>query len=290
MSKTINDFVKFDNPRSLFPLSSTKRYIEIGEEELREFIYESIFDVSNQAVSFATCPSIYALKDKIHLRRMLLLDPVASFYMYEFLLKNWKLFKPQKESKRQYFGYAFISGEPLNPFAQYHEFRKQKYQLKTEYKYFVKVDIANCFNSFYHHDIVSYLSSNLSNTEAQQFGQFLREINRGRSINCFPQGIYPAKALGNGYLSFIETSRELKSPVIIRFLDDIFLFANKSSVLEQDVIVLQQLLGPRNLFLNSEKTQFGSKKFDFEERKLDRIKISLLRKREEICGYDEDDE
>ena len=289
MTKTVNDFVKFDNPRSLFPLSSTERYIELGEEKLREFIYESIFDANNKVVSFATCPIAYALKDKLHLRRMLLLDPLASFYIYDFLLENWELFKPQKNLNRQYFGYTFNSGKPLNPFPQYHEFRERKYQLKAKYEYFVKVDIANCFNSFYHHDIVTYLRSNLSNREAQQFGQFLREINSGRSVNCFPQGIYPAKALGNGFLSFTETSRELKSPTVIRFLDDFFLFANSLSTLERDVIVLQQLLGEKALFLNRKKTQFGSKNSDFEERKLDRIKISLLQKRE-ACGYDDDEE
>ena len=83
---------------------------------------------------------------------------------------------------------------------------------------------------------------------------------------------------------------ELRSPAIIRFLDDYFLFANSLSTLERDVIVLQQLLGSQALFLNQEKTQFGSKSDDFEERKLDRIKISLLKKREKVCGYDEDDE
>ena len=116
MTKTVNDFVKFDNPRSLFPLSSTKRYIELGGEKLREFIYESIFDANNKAISFTTCPIAYALKDKLHLRRMLLLDPLASFYIYNFLLENWKLLKPQKNSNRRYFGYTFKSGKPLNPF------------------------------------------------------------------------------------------------------------------------------------------------------------------------------
>ena len=50
-------------------------------------------------------------------------------------------------------------------------------------------------------------------------------------------------------------------------------------------MVLQQLLGEKALFLNKKKTQFGSKDLDFEERKLDRIKISLLQKRE-ACGYE----
>lgn len=284
------DFVKYDNPRALFTLTSTKRYVELGNDQLRDFIYNSVFDNSNKTVFFSSCPIVFALKDRMHLRRMLFLDPVATFYMYDFTLRNWKLFKLQKNSERQYYGYSFKFGKPIDPVPQYHEFRRRKYQLKKKYEFFVKVDIVNCFNSFYHHEIISYLNTNLSNREAQQFGQFLREINAGTSVNCFPQGIYPAKALGNGYLSFTENSMELKSPAIIRFLDDFFLFADSMPILERDVIVLQQLLGSQALFLNPEKTQFGSKSYDFDERKLDQIKKSLLIKREETGGYDEDEE
>ena len=59
------------------------------------------------------------------------------------------------------------------------------------------------------------------------------------------------------------------------------------SVIEQDIIVLQQLLGARGLSLNEGKTKFGSKSSDFEEKKLDSIKKSLLVKREKIFSYDE---
>lgn len=290
MSNNVVKFVNIDNPRSLFPLNSTERFLKLGYNQLHDFIYKSVFDPSNKAVSFATCPIVFALKDRLHLRRMLLLDPAATYYMYDFTLRNWKLFNVQMESERQYYGYAFKSGKPLGPLKQYHEFRRRKYKLKTKYKYFVKLDISNCFNSFYHHEIVSFLNTELPTTESQQFGQFLREINSGTSINCFPQGIHPAKALGNSFLSFSETSMELQSPAIIRFLDDYFLFADKISILERDVIVLQQLLNSRALFLNEEKTQFGSKDSDFEERKLDEIKKSLIVKREEICSYDYVDE
>jgi hypothetical protein len=290
MTISINEFIKIDNPRFLFPLHSTERYLELGEDILREFIYESILDKSKPSISFNTSPIAYALKDKMHLRKMLLLDPISTFYIYDFVLRNWKLFDIQKDSNRQYYGYAFDKGIPLDPFPQYHNFRRRKYQLKADYKYYAKVDIANCFNCFYHHEIVSYLHSKLPDKECNPFGQFLREINAGKSINCFPQGIYPAKALGNGYLSFSETSMELQSPVIIRFLDDFFIFANSLSILERDIIVLQQLIGSQALFLNEEKTQFGSKEDDFEERNLDQIKKSLIQKREEAHGYDEEDE
>lgn len=291
MSKDTINFVSEDNKKSLFPLKSTDRYIELGADQLRNLIYKSIFDKSKQSDSFSTCPIVYALKDNRHLRRMLFLDPIASFYIYDFLMRNSKLFQIDiKKRKRKYYGYALKNKKALSPFIQYHTFRKRKYELKSEYRYFAKADISNCFNSFYHHDVVSHIRSHLPEDEAIQFGQFLREINAGTSINCFPQGIYPAKSIGNNYLSFCESSFELKSAAIIRFLDDFFFFDDNISVIEQDIIVLQQLLGARGLSLNEGKTKFGSKSSDFEEKKLDSIKKSLLAKREETFSYDESQE
>lgn len=288
MSKDTINFVLEDNKRSLFPLKSTARFIELGADQLRNLIHNNIFDSSKKTDSFSTCPIVYALKDNRHLRRMLFLDPAASFYIYDFLIKNYRLFQiDTKKRKRKYYGYALKNKKSLSSFTQYHTFRKRKYELKSKYRYFAKADISNCFNSFYHHDVVSYLRSHLPEDESIQFGQFLREINAGTSINCFPQGIYPAKSIGNNYLSFCERSFDLKSAAIIRFLDDFFFFDNKMSVIEQDIIVLQQLLGARGLSLNEGKTKFGSKSSDFEEKKLDSIKKSLLVKREKIFSYDE---
>lgn len=288
MSQKTIKFVLADNNRSLFPLKSTTRYIELGANQLQKLIYENIFDTTNKSVSFSTCPIVYALKDNNHLRRMLFLDSVASFYIYDFLIRNSTLFQLDKKvKKRKYYGYALKNKTPLNPFQQYHTFRKRKYKLKSKYKYFAKVDISNCFNSFYHHDVISHLRSELSEIEAIQFGQFLREINEGTSVNCFPQGIYPAKSIGNNYLSFAESSLELHSKSIIRFLDDFFFFDDNLATIEQDVFILQQLIGARGLYLNENKTRFGSKNSDFEEKELDSIKKSLLVKREEFFSYDE---
>lgn len=288
MSKHTVSFVTDDNKRSLFPLKSTARYIELGSDQLRNLIYNNIFDNSNKNDSFSTCPIVYALKDNIHLRKMLFLDPAASFYIYDFLIRNSEKFQINtKKQKRKYYGYALKGKESLSPFTQYHTFRKRKYELKSEYSYFSKVDISNCFNSFYHHDVVSHLRAHVPENESIQFGQFLREINAGASINCFPQGIYPAKSIGNNYLSFCENSYDLNSSSIIRFLDDIFLFDDNISVIEKDIIVLQQIIGARGLALNEGKTKIGSRDSDFEEKQLDNIKKSLLAKREEVFSYDE---
>lgn len=280
------DFIKDDNVKSLFPLTSNALFIEYGENELKDYVYNNIFDRKNKLASFIPSPVVYSLKDRLHLRKSLQLDPIATFYFYDFVLRNSNSFIKPLETNRTSYGYGFIKRSPINSHKQYHKFRKHKYSLKEKYKYFAKVDIANCFNSFYHHDIVSFVSSFISQRESEHIGQFLREGNSGRTINCFPQGIYPAKVIGNFFLSFIENSRDLESSAIIRFLDDIYLFSNKYLLLEQDVMKIQSIIGKYALALNAEKTKFGSKADDFEERKLDKIKKSLLKKREEVKDYD----
>lgn len=62
------------------------------------------------------------------------------------------------------------------------------------------------------------------------------------------------------------------------------------SVLHQDVLTLQCILGNHALSLNAEKTKFGSRQDDFEERELDEIKKTLLRKREAMSSYYDYDE
>ena len=233
----------------------------------------------------------FALKDNFHLRHTLILDPIATFFLFEFVIVNQKHFRIPVPSRRQMYGYAFKSGEPVDSFGEYHRFRRRKYKLKEEYKYYAFADIANCFNSFYHHDVSEAIESRIGLQQSQEFGQFLREINAGMSIDCFPQGLYPAKVIGNWFLSFIESSMKLKSSAIIRFLDDIYFFSNDKSCVYEDILILQHILGGHALSLNAEKTMFGSDKADFDERELDDIKKRLLRKREDrAAAYDDDDE
>lgn len=284
------EFIKTDYRRGLFPLHSTALFAELGSAALKKFIYDEILDPKEAKVSFLPCPIAYALKDRLHLRRTFVLDPIATYFLYDFVIENKKHFQVKSPSKRKMFGYAFKGSEPINAFDDYHKFRRTKYKLKAEFKYFAKVDITNCFNSFYHHDLAEAIESHVGLGASQEFGQFLREINAGTSINCFPQGIYPAKLIGSWFLEFVEKSRQLRSSAIIRFIDDIYFFSDKQAILREDILVLQQILGNHSLSLNSEKTRLGSNHSDFEEQKLDKIKKGLLKKRVKTCPYDGDEE
>jgi len=265
--------------------------MRFGEARLRAFIYTNIFGPPGPtSANFLSAPVGYALKDKWHVRKLLVLDPFSTFYLYDFVFRNSAAFQKARAGVRSRFGYSFQGSDPLPPTPQYHDFRRRKYNLKGQYGYFAKVDIANCFNSLYHHKLTQWVENAISVPESIQFGRWLREINSGESVNCFPQGIHPAKTIGNFYLSFIESSGELRSAAIIRFLDDVYLFSESLAGLEHDVIVLQQILGSHALYLNSAKTQFGSRQSDFDEHKLDSIKKRLLKKREQTASGGEEEE
>lgn len=284
------DFVKVDYRRWLFPLCSNVMFIEYGEPALRNFIWGEVLNSKDSKAAFLPCPLAFALKDHIHLRHTLILDPIATYFLFEFVINNKKHFKSSVPSNRQMYGYAFKAGNPIDSFGDYHRFRRRKYKLKEKYKYYAFADISNCFNSFYHHDVIEAIESRIGLRQSQEFGQFLREINAGTSIDCFPQGLYPAKVIGNWFLYFIESSMKLKSSAIIRFLDDIYFFSNSKSCIYEDMLILQHILGRHSLTLNAEKTILGSDKTEFDERELDDIKIRLLRKREDWATDYADDE
>ncbi|WP_309397448.1 reverse transcriptase domain-containing protein [Cerasicoccus maritimus] len=287
MPRKTSNFIQDDYRKAFFPLESNIFYGVHGAVQLTNFINTEIFKSTGQGLAFLRSPVAFALKDKLHIRRVIQLDPISNYFLYDFVNNNRNHFSSQQLPNRFFYGYTFSNGSPVPSFSSYHDFRRKKYELKDSYEYFIKVDISNCFNSFYHHDITSFFKGKLGVTEGNKLGKFLREINGGESINFFPQGVFPAKALGNQFLTFIDRSREFRSEVILRFLDDIYFFSDNLNTLEKDIFTLQHLLANKNLFLNSQKTKIGSKESDFDEKKLDDIKIQLLQKRE--LGEDSDE-
>lgn len=221
---------------------------------------------------------------------MLVLDPYATWYLYDLTLRCGSVIAGAKipSSRGKKFGYDIKSGVPTNAADEYSKFREEKYRLVERYKFFARLDIQNCFNNIYHHDIVRFVAQRVP-SEEQHFGQFLRENNGGRSTYCIPQGIFPGKLLGNSFLEFIENSAQLVSEAVIRFMDDVFLFSNFRWKLERDSLTIQRMLGDRSLAINHEKTWFGRSTTEFQERQIDDVKIDLLQKRENAIAetYDE---
>jgi hypothetical protein len=65
-------------------------------------------------------------------------------------------------------------------------------------------------------------------------GSFLRECSRGRSTDCLPHGYHPCKAINSAFLYDIDNSVELESALMLRFLDDFYLFDDDERVLIAD--------------------------------------------------------
>jgi len=82
----------------------------------------------------------------------------------------------------------------MSPSKSYAAFKAAITEARAKYKYLVRFDIAAYFNSVYHHDLVQWFSElGASIEDVNHFGQFLRETNSGRSVDCLPQGIHPGK-------------------------------------------------------------------------------------------------
>ena len=276
-----------DHSKWIFPLRTPLVFAAADPNMLRAHI-RKILD-AGQPEAFVPGHIAYSRKDPHHLRRVQVLDPIATFFLYDFVQTHRDAFPRPTLDGRDVFGHFFESKKFVSGFSEYHRFRRRKYELIANYGHFAQVDVFNCFNSFYHHDVTSFVAERVSLPAGEEIGQFLRELNLGVSIACFPQGLYPAKVLGSAYLSLVETSRKLKAPGLARFLDDIVLAAKTSREVDDCILELQYLLDKHHLSLNDSKTTVGEEGQRFQERKLDRIKRQLLEKREAVKpGYDSD--
>lgn len=277
---SLHAFIREDVPRTLFPLNSPRIVIECGTTELSAFIEDEVFSGADVHPHFVQAPVAFALKGPMETRRVHLLDPVATLYLYNFVFSNAGCFKaPARAVAKRRYGYHLKNKMPISATEEHQRFRERIVDLKKKHRYVAKVDIANCFSGFYHHDIVSSLKGHVGEEASRRFGVFLREINGGRSVSCFPHGYFPTKAIGNLYLSFIEDNAGLRSPAVVRYLDDIYIFGEARRTIEADIYRLQVLLSAHNLYLNTAKTSLDLTKNSMRLPKTGAIRKSLLAKR-----------
>ena len=266
----------------------TNRFlIQNGGTEIQRFIFKCL-NQAEETYSFRSQTRVYAAKPKNHLRRTVKLDPVAEFFIYDLVLRNRSRFRSPFSSKKKHFGYRFKKGKPLNPSDSFRGYKGAISAFRNKYKYSLSFDVAAYFNSIYHHDLVSWFSRlDATDDDYASFGQFLREINTGRSVDCLPQGLYPTKMIGNDFLRYVEQFHGLKSKAIVRFMDDFVLFSNSRRHLRHDFIVIQKLLGDKGLTLNPDKTSDGIRENVDLENKIEEVRKRLLKRRRiAIVGYD----
>lgn len=282
------EFHATDFPGTLFPLETNRIVIEHGAAALSDYIYNHIAPDTTGAASFLAQERVYACKHEWNLRRTHKLDPVAEFYVYDVVYRNRARFRIGRPPPRRSFGYFFASGEVVPPSDAYRAF-KAKIQAGGEaHTHYLRFDVANYFNSLYHHDLAAWFEDQISAADAPLFGKFLRQINVGRSVDCLTQGIVPTKIIGSQFLRFLEGAQRLQSPQLLRFMDDVFLFADNEDVLRDDFILLQKLLGERGLSVNPAKTRFGEAAPDLIDAGVDALRVELLKRKRSIYRSSDD--
>lgn len=249
-------FYEADFPSALFPLRMNLLMIQLHEKELSEYVYQNVLNQNVVGHSFLPQQRVHATKQRAHLRRTAKLDPVAEYFLYDLVYRNRALFKKSFNPDREAFGYRFQEGNHISVHTAYRAFRARVHNCKKEFAHFLAFDIAAYFNTLYHHDVHAWFeASGAGDSDALAFGQFGREINAGRSIDFLPHGIYPAKMIGSEFLKFVDNTGELKSAVLLRFMDDFYLFDQSPDVVRSDFLKIQQLLGSKSLNVNAAKTR-----------------------------------
>ena len=269
-------------------METNRLLIEAGQAEIENFLRKCL-NQKDEAYSFRSQTRVYAAKPGNHLRRTVKLDPVAEYFIYDLVFRNKSRFRPPFSKKKKHFGYRFKKGKPLNPSGSFKGYKGAISAYRNTYKYSLSFDVAAYFNSIYHHDLVSwFLRIGAKEDDYRAFGQFLRETNTGRSVDCLPQGLYPTKMIGSDFLRFVEQFHGLKSKALVRFMDDFVLFSNSERDLRRDFITIQKLLGDKGLSLNANKTSDGIRENIDIENAIDEVRERLLKKRRSVVmGYDE---
>lgn len=287
-SYSSREFFLEDFRRTLFPLRTNEYLVETGAEQILEFANR----ILNGQGSFLTQRRVFANKDKFHLRRTVKLDPIAEFFFYDIIYRNRMRFRKPHVVGREHFGYRFENGRPISPSQSYSDFKQQVWEGTFLHEEFISFDVSNYFNGVYHHDLQAWFDGlGADEADVEAFGKFLRQMNAGRSLDCLPQGLYPAKMIGNDFLRFIEESSSIRSNRITRFMDDVYFFDNRMDVIRSDFAEVQGLLGLKGLAVNASKTQSGGIPVtDKASEDIDELKKRLLRKRRFliVTGYDDE--
>ncbi len=282
MSATF-DFLKSDFTGTLFPLKTNLLVAEKHEKEVSDYIYQNIIDKTQKADCFLPQQRVYATKPRGHLRRTVKLDPVVEYFLYDITYRNRAIFRPEVSATRKSFGYRFMEGGHISVHNAYKAYKLCLGENNAKFKHNLQFDIASYFNCLYHHDVSHWFAARpgVSAVDANALGKCFREINAGRTVDFLPHGIYPTKMIGNEFLKFIDLSAQLKSSVLVRFMDDFTLFDSDSDVLRQDFLRIQQLLGKFGLNVNPSKTFYNKSIGDVDET-LSALHESLIEIVEEI--------
>lgn len=262
-------------------MNANRLLVEKYSAEVLEFIQNERLGSDG---GFQNQHRVFASKRGWFLRPTVKLDPVAEFFLYDFVYRNRRLFRKSPVDSRRIYGFRIVTGEPIPILSSYSQFKKAIAKHRASYKHYGYFDVAAYFNRIYHHDLVRWFEDvGADEDDVKVFGKFLRETAAGRSVDCLPQGIYPAKMIGSAFLTFLENSSRIRSAQSIRLMDDMWLFDDEPNTLVSDFLIVQSLLSDRGLVVNEEKSTIleGHDPEADLPPNIDEMKVQLLKRRRE---------
>jgi hypothetical protein len=107
--------------------------------EIQSHIVEIFDRKSTEAFLPQRC---FASKTGYHLRRTVVLDPVAAYFVYELIYHHRAKLMIKRPANRRLFGYMFRLGRPVAPSLSYGEFRAAVREAAVEYKHALAADVS----------------------------------------------------------------------------------------------------------------------------------------------------
>ncbi len=149
MNNPVSDFILDDLKRTLFPLNLSEYIAKYGQSHLSD----SIEKIRSDEENFNPQIRVYSDKPNRAVRITLKLDPVAEWYIYDIAYQYRKKFRLLKNNNKSTYGYIFRQGKPVPGRESYKKFKENYYNCRNEFQFSMELDIANYFNSIYHHDL-----------------------------------------------------------------------------------------------------------------------------------------
>lgn len=227
----------------------------------------------NYPTTYCTNLSIY--KSEYTRRTISLPNPYSYLILLKFLSKNWSVISQLARSQN--------STSPITSIGKlssytFNESRKLRCQCYLGYKYRLKLDLANFYNSIYTHSLTWALigkdkakifinpkSNNKSSNKiyylADQYDKYMRKC-KGLETNGIIIGPFASRIFSELLLSGIDRILRKKYK-FIRFVDDYNFYFRTKHDAENALSDLHQIFNEFNLTLNKEKISIDL--FPFEQ-------------------------
>lgn len=244
--------------------------------------------------SNTTQPTTYSTKkDEITRRVLSLPNPKAFIRLVKFMQENWEEIQEYAKSDRStskiaYIHHYDVTGqkamlnsenvrESLRSKSDFIQGLRMAIKTSLGYKYRLKVDIANCYNSLYTHSIAwaicgkerakQYLRTKQPVTlkdvyeMADNLDTFTRYL-KNNETNGIVVGPFTSRIFSEIILSSIDKRLSAKGFTFTRYVDDFKFYFRSEHKAKESLPHIEKILNDYGLQLNSSKTELS--KFPYE--------------------------